>query len=98
MSDNSVTLSAIQLADRAIRRAMANQSSCEAEIKVALGAIRYIGEALRRESEFKSLQFSLIDPTRRGCGRWPSGITRTARRPATREAAMTAFAKSWRRE
>jgi hypothetical protein len=65
MTDNSVTLSAIQLADRAIRRAMANQRSCEAEIKAALGAIRYIGEAFRRESEFKSIQFSLIDPTHR---------------------------------
>jgi hypothetical protein len=65
MSHNSVIVSAIQMADRAIRRAMANQSSCEPEIKAALGAIRYISEALRRESEFKAVQFSLIDPIHR---------------------------------
>jgi hypothetical protein len=39
---------------------------------------------------------------RRGCGRSPSGITKTAHQrhgyAATREAAMEAFAKSWRRE
>jgi hypothetical protein len=38
----------------------------------------------------------------RGCGHWPLGITKTERPhmaiAATREAAMAAFAKSWRRE
>jgi hypothetical protein len=34
---------------------------------------------------------------RRGCGRWPSG-TPTHGSHSTHEAAMAAFAKSWRRE
>ena len=38
---------------------------------------------------------------RHGCGRWPMATAKTARRSTatrTREAAMAAFAKSWRRQ
>lgn len=63
MSDNTVICSAIDLANRAIAKAMANQDSCEAELAAAIGAIRYVRDALERESEFKFAQFLLIDPT-----------------------------------
>jgi hypothetical protein len=65
MINNSVMCSAIDLANRAIAKAMANQPSCEAELTAALGAIRYVREALERESEFKFTQFLLIDPTQK---------------------------------
>jgi hypothetical protein len=63
MSDNSVICSAIQMADRAIRRAAANRSSCEAEIRAALGALRYVHEALQWEIDKSKLaKFSVMDP------------------------------------
>jgi hypothetical protein len=65
MSNNSVICSAIDLANRAIAKAVANQSSCEAELTAALGAIRYVRDALERESEYKFTQFLLIDPTQK---------------------------------
>jgi len=64
MSDNSVICAAIQLAQRSVLSAKSNQGSCEAEVEAALGAVRYVREALRRDSdELKSIKFSLIDPT-----------------------------------
>jgi hypothetical protein len=64
MSDNSVICAAIQLAQRSVSSAMSNQGSCEAEVEAALGAVRYVRGALRRDSdELKAIKFSLIDPT-----------------------------------
>jgi hypothetical protein len=67
---NSVVVTAIQYADRAIRKAMDNRHSCEPELTGALGALRYIDAALRREAtlhpsewEGKLAQFLLVDPT-----------------------------------
>ena len=60
---NEVICSAIQMADRAIRRAMRNRGSCEAEIAVALGTIHYVSEALERERKAKFGKFSLIHLT-----------------------------------
>jgi hypothetical protein len=64
MIDNPVIFSALKLADAAIKRAKANQKSCEAEIRAALGALDYVDAALRRDGDIhKVAKFALIDPS-----------------------------------
>jgi hypothetical protein len=63
MSDNSVICCAIQMADRAIRKAMTSPSSCEAEITLALGGLRYVEQELQRQGdESKIAMFAVMDP------------------------------------
>jgi hypothetical protein len=63
MSDNSAICPALKLADRTIRKAMASASSCKPETTEALGALRYVEQALQREGdELKITKFAVMDP------------------------------------
>ena len=63
MSDDSVICPAIRLADRAIRKAMTKANSCEAEIKLTLGVLRYVKHELERQGdETKIAQYALAEP------------------------------------
>jgi hypothetical protein len=54
---------AIRLADRAIRKAMTTANSCEAEIKLTLGVLRYVKRELERQGdETKIAQYALVEP------------------------------------
>jgi hypothetical protein len=62
-SSKDSAVSAIRLADHAIRRAMTSPNSCQAEIAVALNTLRYMEQALQREGdELKITIFAVMDP------------------------------------
>jgi hypothetical protein len=54
---------AIRLADRAVRKALTRAKSCEEEVKLAVGALRYVKRELERQGdEMKIAQYALVEP------------------------------------